>query len=115
MGASFDFDVNGVRIDSENHNVPTADDPLKAAFGVCNVGDGPGSVHVTISVDGADSGVAWDSPQLAPGECGAPDGDGYVHGIPAVAEGTHVFVANVDARGPGGGQASNTIDVASAG
>lgn len=114
-GASFDFDANGLRTDSENNPVPTAGDPLKVAFRVCNVGAGPGSVHVTITVDGADNGLGWDSPPLPPGECGVPEGDGYVHGIPAVPEGSHTFVASVDAPGPGGGQASNTIDVAPAG
>jgi hypothetical protein len=110
--AVFDFDGTGVRIDPESSPVPSANEPLKAAFAVCNSGSAPGSAHVTIEVDGADSGVSWDSPELQPGECTAPDGDGYVHGIPGQSEGSHGFEAVADPAGQGGGRSGvNTIDV----
>jgi hypothetical protein len=110
--AAFDFDGTGVRIDPESSPVPSADEPLKAAFAVCNTGTAPGSAHVTIEVDGQDSGVSWDSPPLDPGQCTAPDGDGYVHGIPGQSEGSHSFEAVADPAGPDGGRSGvNTIDI----
>jgi hypothetical protein len=110
--AAFDFDGTGVRIDPESSPVPSANEPLKAGFSVCNTGSAAGSAHVEIEVDGQDSGVGWDSPELQPGECVAPDGDGYVHGIPGQSEGTHGFEAVAAPAGPGGGRSGvNTIDV----
>ena len=110
---SFDFDSNGLRIDAENSPVPSAGEALKAAFGVCNMGTAGGQAHVTLSVDGQDTGVTWDSPWLEPGQCTAPDGDGYVHGLPAQSEGSHTFDASATPAGPFGGKATNTIDVGS--
>ena len=113
--AAFDFDENGVRIDAEDSPVPSATEPLKAAFSVCNTGSAAGAAHVTIEVDGQDSGASWDSPELQPGECASPDGDGYVHGIPAQSEGTHGFEAVADPAGSGGGRSGvNTVDIGSA-
>jgi hypothetical protein len=100
----FDFDQNGVRIDAENGGVPSAGDELKAAFTVYNTGTAGGSAHVVIEVDGAASGVEWDSPWLEPGQGTAPDGDGYVHGIPAQSEGWHRFEAVATPAGHGGGR-----------
>lgn len=111
---AFDFDMSGVRIDPENSPVPSAGEALKAGFAVCNVGTAAGSAHVTITIDGQDSGVTWDSPEVRPGDCATPDGDGYVHGLPGQSEGSHTFVANVTPAGPNGGSTSNTIDVGSA-
>lgn len=111
-GPGFDFTADGVRIDAEDSPVPSAGEPLKAAFTVCNFGTEAGSAHVTIEVDGEDSGVEWDSPVLEPGECASPDGDGYVHGIGAQTEGSHDFEAVADPPGPGGGRSGvNQIDL----
>lgn len=111
-GAAFDFDQNGVRIDAEDSPVPSANEPLKAAFAVCNTGTAAGSAHVTIEVDGQDAGVSWDSPELQPGECASPDGDGYVHGIAGQSEDSHEFEAVADPAGQGGGRSGvNTIDL----
>ncbi|GAA2095782.1 hypothetical protein GCM10009841_07160 [Microlunatus panaciterrae] len=113
--AAFDFDGTGVRIDAENSPVPSAGEELKAAFGVCNTGDAAGTATVTIWVDDADSGVTWESPWLEPGECTAPDGDGYLHGVPAQSEGSHTFEAVAEPAGPGGGRSGpNTVDIGSA-
>lgn len=110
--AAFDFDASGVRIDAEDSPVPSANEPLKAAFTVCNTGTASGSAHVTVEVDGADSGVSWDSPELAPGQCASPDGDGYVHGVPGQSEGSHGFEAVASPAGSGGGRSGvNMIDV----
>ena len=109
----FDFQ-GGVRIDAEDSPTPSANEPLKAAFAVCNTGTTEGSVHVTIEVDGTDSGVSWDSPILQPGECASPDGDGYVHGISAQTEGRHTFEAVAAPPGPAGGHAVNEVDIGSA-
>jgi len=108
---SFDFDTNGLRIDAESSPVPSAGEALKAAFGVCNMGTAGGSAHVTLTIDGQDSGVTWDSPWLEPGQCAGPDGDGYVHGLPPQTEGSHTFESSASPAGPNGGRASNTIDV----
>jgi len=94
----FDFDENGLRIDAENGGVPSEGDELKAAFYLCNTGTAGGTAHVVIQVDGQDS-VEWDSPWLEPGECAAPDGDGYVHGIPPQSGGTHEFEGIADPPG----------------
>jgi hypothetical protein len=111
-GAAFDFDTSGVRIDAEDSPVPSANEPLKAAFTVCNTGTAAGTAHVTIEVDGQDSGVSWDSPSLEPGDCASPDGDGYVHGIAGQSEGSHAFEAVATPAGPGGGRSGvNTIDI----
>lgn len=109
--AAFDFDTSGLRIDAENSPVPSAGEALKAAFAVCNTGTAAGSAHVTFTIDGSDAGVTWDSPQLQPGECAAPDGDGYVHGLPQQGEGSHTFEATADPAGSNGGKAQNTIDI----
>lgn len=110
--AAFDFDGTGVRIDAESSPVPSAGEALKAAFAVCNSGTAAGTATVTIMVDGTDSGVTWESPLLEPGQCAAPDGDGYVHGIAGQSEGSHSFEAVADPAGPGGGSSgTNTIDV----
>ena len=111
-GAAFDFDGTGVRIDAEDSPVPSANEPLKAGFTVCNTGTAGGSAHVTIEVDGQDSGVSWDSPTLQPGECATPNGDGFVHGIAGQSEGSHRFEAVATPAGPGGGRSGvNTIDI----
>ncbi|HSH22480.1 MAG: hypothetical protein M3Q48_05600 [Actinomycetota bacterium] len=112
--AGFDFDVNGVRINAENSPVPSAGEELMAGFAVCNTGTAAGQCRVTIYVDGQDSGVTWESPSLEPGQCAAPDGDGYVHGIAAQSEGEHEFEAIADPPGNGGGRAVNTIMVEAA-
>ena len=112
--AAFDFDANGLRIDAESSPVPSAGEALKAAFAICNTGTAAGSAHVTITIDGSDSGVYWDSPTLQPGECATPDGDGYVHGLPAQSEGDHTFEASATPPGSNGGKATNTINVGSA-
>jgi hypothetical protein len=111
--ASFDFDSSGLRIDAESSPVPSAGEPLKAAFGVCNMGTAGGQAHVTLMIDGQDTGVTWDSPWLEPGQCAAPDGDGYVHGLPAQSAGSHTFDSSATPAGPFGGKATNTIDVGS--
>ena len=113
--AAFDFDANGLRIDSESSPVPTANEALKAAFSVCNTGTAAGSAHVTFTIDGNDSGQSWDSPVLQPGTCASPDGDGYVHGLPAQSEGDHVFEGSATPAGSyAGGKATNTVKVAPA-
>ena len=109
---AFDFDTNGLRIDSENSPVPHAGEALKAAFGICNTGTAGGQAHVTLKIDGADTGVTWDSPWLEPGQCTAPDGDGYVHGLPGQSEGSHTFEGSATPAGSFGGSATNTIDIA---
>ena len=38
----FAFDSNGIRVDAEDSPVAGADEPLKVAFGVCNIGGGGG-------------------------------------------------------------------------
>ena len=112
---AFDFDANGLRVDAESSPAPSAGEPLKVAFTVCNVGGGPGAAHVTVEVDGTDSGVSWDSPVLAPGECASPDGDGYVHEVPSQSEGRHTFEAAADPAGPNGGRSGpNEVDVGAA-
>lgn len=110
---SFDFDSSGLRIDAETSPVPSAGEALKAAFGVCNMGTAGGQCHVTLTIDGADAGVTWDSPWLEPGQCAAPDGDGYVHGLPAQGEGSHTFESSASPPGPFGGTATNKIDIGS--
>lgn len=110
---SFDFDSNGLRIDAESSPVPSAGEALKAAFAVCNMGTAGGQAHVTLTIDGQDSGVTWDSPWLEPQQCAGPDGDGYVHGLPGQTEGSHSFESSVSPPGPFGGKAANTIDVGS--
>ena len=77
---------------------------------MCNTGTAAGSAHVTLWIDGSDSGIAWDSPQLEPGQCTAPD-DGYIHDIPGQSEGRHKFEVFADPPGPYGGWTSNEIDV----
>ena len=110
--AAFDFDGTGIRIDAEDSPVASEGEPLKAAFAVCNSGTAAGSAHVTIEVDGQDSGTSWDSPELQPGECAAPDGDGYVHGLSPQSEGEHTFEAVADPAGAGGGRSGvNTVDI----
>jgi hypothetical protein len=113
--AAFSFDPNGLRIDAENSPVPSANEALKATFTVINVGTAAGTCHVTIYVDGQDTGVTWDSGPLRPGDAQSPDGDGYVRGIAAQTEGRHKFEAYTDPPGPGdSGKASYEIDVRSA-
>jgi hypothetical protein len=110
--ATFDFDGTGLRIDPEASPVPSAGEPLKAAFAICNSGTAGGTAVVTITVDGSDAGITWESPWLEPGQCTAPDGDGYVHGIAGQSEGSHTFEAVADPAGPGGGSSGvNTVDV----
>ena len=62
---AFDFDNNGLLMSPENSPVESAGEPLKASFSVCNTGTAAGSAHVTLWIDGSDSGIAWDSPELA--------------------------------------------------
>jgi hypothetical protein len=112
--AAFDFDTNGLRIGSESAPVPTAGEALTAAFYVCNTGTADGQCRVTITIDGQDSGVTWDSPVIPAGQCAAPDGDGYVHGLPAQLAGSHTFEASATPAGPYGGKIPNTTDVAPA-
>ena len=117
VAPGFDFQTGGMRIalDAEDSPVPIAGQPLKAAFGVCNSGKAAGSCIVTIYVDGAEVGVTWNSPQLEPGKCAVPDGDGYVHGIPAQSEGDHTFEATANPAGPRGGSSGvNTVTVGAA-
>jgi hypothetical protein len=109
----FDFDSNGLRIDAESSPVPSAGEALKAAFAVCNTGTAGGQCHVTLTIDGQDTGVTWDSPWLEPGQCAPPEGDGYVHGLPAQGEGSHTFESSASPAGPFGGKATNTINVGS--
>jgi hypothetical protein len=109
---AFDFSSNGLIIDAENSPVPSAGEALKASFSVCNSGTAAGSAHVTFKIDGSDIDISWDSPQLEPGQCAGPDGDGYVHGLPQQSEGTHKFEAHADPPGQGG-NASNEINVGS--
>ena len=94
--------------------VPSDGEALKAAFAVCNTGTAAGSAHVTIQIDGQDSGVTWDSPEIQPGDCATPEGDGYVHGLPAQSEGSHLFEGSATPAGQNGGYASNQIDVGAA-
>jgi hypothetical protein len=107
---AFDFDNNGLLMSPEKSPVESAGEPLKASFAVCNTGTAAGSAHVTLWIDGSDSGIAWDSPELQPGQCTAPD-DGYIHDIPGQSEGRHKFEVFADPPGPYGGWTSNEIDV----
>jgi hypothetical protein len=107
---AFDFDNNGLLVSAENSPVYSEGEPLKVSFSVCNVGTGPGSAHVTLYIDGSDTGIVWDSPELQPGYCTAPD-DGYLHDVPAQTEGRHLFEIFADPAGPNGGRTSNDIDV----
>jgi len=107
---AFDFDNNGLLMSPEKSPVESAGEPLKASFSVCNTGTAAGSAHVTLWIDGSDSGIAWDSPQLEPGQCTAP-ADGYIHDIPGQSEGRHKFEVFADPPGPYGGWTSNEIDV----
>jgi hypothetical protein len=111
--ASFDFDSNGLLISAENSPVPSANEALKASFAVCNMGTAAGSAHVTLTIDGSDTGLSWDSPTLQPGQCAAPS-DGYIHDVPGQTEGRHTFEVTADPAGPYGGKATNEIDVGSA-
>jgi hypothetical protein len=107
---AFDFDNNGLLMSPENSPVESAGEPLKASFSVCNTGTAAGSAHVALWIDGSDSTIAWDSPQLEPGQCTAPE-DGYIHNIPGQSEGRHKFEVFADPPGPYGGWTSNEIDV----
>jgi hypothetical protein len=107
---AFDFDNNGVLISPENSPVPSANEPLKASFSVCNVGAAAGSAHVSVWIDGSDTGLFWDSPMLTPGQCTAPS-DGYIHDIPGQSEGRHVFGVYAEPPGPNGGWTTNEIDI----
>src|SRR5580765_5106683 len=54
---AFDFVINDhLGIEPES-GTPTANQPLKAAFTVCNTGTAAGSAHVVIHVDGSDTGI----------------------------------------------------------
>ena len=66
--------------------------------------------HVVLWIDGQDQNIAWDSPELQPGQCTAPN-DGYIHDIPGQTEGRHKFEVFADPPGPYGGWTSNEIDV----
>lgn len=107
---AFDFDQNGLLISPEHSPVESANEPLKASFSVCNTGTAAGSAHVTLWIDGTDSGISWDSPELQTGQCTAP-ADGYIHDIPGQTEGRHKFEVFADPPGPYGGWTSNEIDV----
>jgi len=104
----FAFDSNGIRVDAEDSPVAGADEPLKVAFGVCNIGEGGGEGTVYIYVD--DQYVTeWSTGWLEPGQCTAPDGDGYVHDIGSYPAGDHVFKAVADPPGPYSSEATNTV------
>ena len=107
---AFDFDQNGLLISPENSPVESANEPLKASFSVCNTGTAAGSAHVVLWIDGQDQNISWDSPELQPGQCTAPN-DGYIHDIPGQTEGRHKFEVFADPPGPYGGWTSNEIDV----
>lgn len=110
--AAFDFDGTGIRIDAENSPVPSAGEELKAGFAICNTGTAAGQCNVLFEIDGQDTGLYWQSPWLEPGQCSAPEGDGYFHGLPAQDEGRHDFEGVCDIPGPGGGRSGvNNIDV----
>jgi len=104
----FEFDVGGVRVDAEDSPVPSEGEPLKIGFAVCNVGEAAGVATVTLEIDGQQTDVEWESPVVEPGFCATPDGDGYVHDVPAQSEGHHHFEAFVD---PPGEYGSTTNDV----
>ena len=108
--ASFDFDSNGLLVSAEESPVPSAGEKLKVSFSVCNMGTAAGSAHVTLYIDGSDTGINWDSPELQPGQCTAPS-DGYLHDVPVQTEGRHTFEVKADPPGPYGGSATNEIDV----
>lgn len=113
--AVFDFDGTGIRIDAESSPVPSAGEELKAGFAICNTGTAAGSCVVTFYIDGQDTGVVWESPWLEPGQCTAPDGDGYAHGLPAQEEGRHTFEGWANPPGPGGGgSGTNEVDISAA-
>jgi hypothetical protein len=112
--AGFDFDQNGLDVEGENSPTPSAGEILKVGFTVFNTGTAAGSAHVSLEIDGADSGVVWDSPPLEPGQHATPDGDGYVHSVPAQSEGTHHFVAIVEPAGPHGGRSPTEISIGAA-
>lgn len=105
--AGFDFAGNGLVIDPVSMGTPSEGEELKAGFYVINSGTAAGSCVVTVYVDGQDVGVTWDSPWLEPGQGAAPDGDGYVPGIPGQAEGTHDFEVSADPPGQDGGRTGN--------
>ena len=54
---AFDFDNNGLLMSPENSPVESAGEPLKASFSVCNTGTAAGTAHVTLWIDGSDSGL----------------------------------------------------------
>jgi hypothetical protein len=108
---AFDFDNNGVRVSPEDSPVESEGEPLKIAFAVCNTGNATGSCRVTLWIDNEETEVYWDSPEIEPGQCATPDGDGYVHDVPAQTEGRHLFEVFADPPGEYGGYTSNEIDV----
>ena len=109
---AFDFDMGGLRVSPEDSPVESAGEPLKVAFGVCNVGTAGGVATMTLYIDGDEvTEVVWESEWIEAGFCSAPDGDGYVHGVPGLSEGEHLFEAWFDPPGPNEGYAQNTINV----
>ena len=106
----FAFDSSGLRITAEDMSTPSADEPLKAAFGVCNIGEGGGEGTVYIYAD--DQYVTeWSIPWLEPNQCTAPDGDGYVHDLGSYPEGEHVFKVVADPPGPWSSELTDTISL----
>ncbi len=108
---AFDFDSNGVRVSPEDSPVESEGEPLKIAFAVVNTGTAAGSCRVTLWIDNEETDVYWDSPEIAPGDYAKPDGDGYVHDVPAQTEGRHTFEVFADPPGEYGGYTSNEINV----
>lgn len=108
---AFDFDVGGLRVSPEDSPVESAWEPLKVAFGVCNVGTAGGVATLTLFIDGQDTEVVWESEWIEAGFCSAPGGDGYVHDVPGQSEGEHVFEAWFDPPGPNEGYTQTTINV----
>jgi hypothetical protein len=113
---AFDFVIDGrMGIESESMGTPNANEPLQAAFTVRNTGTAAGAAHVVIFVDGSDTGVVWDSPNVEPGESATPDNGGSVKGIAAQSEGEHKFEMWVTPVGSGAVYMISTLELSAPG
>jgi hypothetical protein len=66
----------------------------------------------TVYIYADDQYVAeWPIPWLEPGQCAAPDGDGYVWGIGSYGSGEHVFKVVADPAGPYSSELTDTINL----
>lgn len=107
---AFDFDWNGVVFNEIDMGVAQAGEELKVAFAVVNTGTAPGSAHVVIYLDDQPI-VEWDSPWTQPGDSAAPDGDGYIGGIPPQEPGDHKVEGVATPPGPGNGGRTGATNI----